>query len=266
MARSREEGVVFREEFRLESDGILLAAALFVPEDASLHPGLILCHGMPAGPRLSGEQVGSGEEDPGYPELAERCARAGFVTLIFNFRGTGQSGGNYHPLGWARDLEAVLDWMGQLPQVDAKRIALLGSSMGAAVAMYVAAHRPEVAAVVSYAGPAAMGPRPNPADAVERLRESGLIRDTDFPPDLDAWSRESVEISPVEWIGKISPRPLLLLHGDADDLVPVENAFTLYQQAGEPKELRLLPGAGHRFRSEPAALETALEWLLRSLV
>jgi len=257
--------VVFREDFRLESDGVLLAAALFVPEDAGLHPGLILCHGMPAGPRASGEGGRGSSEDLGYPELAEWCASEGFVTLIFNFRGTGESGGNYHPLGWARDLEAVLDWMSQLPQVDAERIALLGSSMGAAVAIYVAAHRPEVAAVVSYAGPAAMGPRPNPADAVERLREQGLIKDPDFPPDLEAWRQESVELSPVRWVGQISPRPLLLLHGDADDLVPVENAYTLYQKAGEPKELRLLPGAGHRFRGEPAALEIALEWLRRSL-
>ena len=256
--------MVTREEFRLESEGILLAAALVTPPGRGPHPGLILCHGMPAGRGSRSDAEGAGD-DPGYPDLAEWCALEGFATLIFNFRGAGQSGGNYHPLGWARDLETVFDWMAQEPRVDGGRIALLGSSMGAAVAIYVTAHRPEVAALVTYAAPAGMGPRANPAEAVARLRAQGLIRDPDFPPSLEAWSQESAELSPLRWIERVSPRPLLLIHGEADDLVPVDNSLTLYQRAGEPKELRLLPGATHRFRGEPEALQVALEWLRERL-
>ena len=65
----------------------------------------------------------------------------------------------------------------------------------------------------------------------------------------------------MRWIGRISPRPLLMIHGEKDDLVPVEHAHRLYERAGEPKELVILPGAGHRLRLEEKAITTALNWL-----
>ena len=258
--------MVLRENFWLESDGIPLASAIFTPDGPGPHLGLVICHGMPAGPRPAPGASAPADEDPGYPALAERCARQGFATLIFNFRGSGESGGNFHSLGWARDLEAALSWMRGVPDVDGARIALLGSSLGAAVAIYVAAHRPEVAGLAAYASPATMGMRPQPAEAVARLRELGDIRDHHFPPSLEAWSQEHTELSPREWIGQIAPRPLLLLHGEADDVVSPQNSRALFERAGEPKDLRLLPGAGHRSRHEERAITEALEWLKEKLL
>jgi fermentation-respiration switch protein FrsA (DUF1100 family) len=53
------------------------------------------------------------------------------------------------------------------------------------------------------------------------------------------------ELRPVDDVGRIAPRPLLLLHGTADDVVLPEDADALLAAAGEPKELRLVPGAAH---------------------
>jgi putative redox protein len=89
----------------------------------------------------------------------------------------------------------------------------------------------------------------------------GIIRDPDFPPSLDEWAQEGQRLSPVEWVSDIAPRPLLLLHGDADDTVHPDSVHALFERAGKGKELRMLPGVGHRFRQEPAAIATALEWL-----
>ena len=253
--------MVLREDFWLDSGGITLASTLFTPPGTGPHPGLVLCHGMPAGPRPTSGATAPPNGDPGYPALAEVCAWEGFATLIFNFRGTGKSGGNFHSLGWVEDLDTVISWLLKRPEVDAARIVLLGSSMGAAVATYVAAHRHEVAGLVSFASPAVMGPRPQPAEAVERLRAQGLIRDPDFPPSIETWAQERQILSPVEWIGQVAPRPLLLLHGDADDVVSPESVYALFDRAGEPKELEILPGVGHRFRHEGAAIGAALEWL-----
>ena len=253
--------MVLREDFWLDSDGIPLAASLFVPPGPGPHPALVICHGMPAGPQPDAGVPATSEGDLQYPDLAEWCAWEGFATVIFNFRGTGQSGGNFHHMGWARDLDVVVSWVRDRTEVDQARIVLLGSSLGAAVAIYVTSHRQDVAGLVSFAGPAVMGPRAQPAEAVERLRGMGIIRDPDFPPSLEEWAQEGQRLSPVEWVGGVAPRPLLLLHGDADDTVYPENVYTLFERAGEPKEIRLLPGVGHRFRQEETAIGAALEWL-----
>ena len=89
----------------------------------------------------------------------------------------------------------------------------------------------------------------------------GLIRDPDFPPSLEEWANEGATLNPVDWVGLVAPRPLLLLHGDADDVVSPDNAYTLYERAGEGREMRMLPGVGHRFRSEATAIGAALDWL-----
>ena len=255
--------MVTRQDFRLDSSGISLAATLFVPPGPGPHPALAICHGMPAGPRTDPGASDTDTEGEGleYPGLAEWCAWEGFATLIFNFRGTGESGGNFHALGWAQDLDSVVSWVIERPEVDPARVILLGSSMGATIAIYVTANRPEVAGLVSFAGPVVSRPRAEPAEAVERMRAMGIIRDPDFPPSLEEWANEGVVLSPIEWIGKVAPRPLLLLHGDADDVVSPDSVYTLFERAGEGKEMQMLPGVGHRFRSEATAIGVALEWL-----
>lgn len=60
-------------------------------------------------------------------------------------------------------------------------------------------------------------------------------------------------VRPVDVIGQLSPRALLLIHGGSDELTPVENAYRLYAAAGEPKQLYILPEVGHGgfFQVEP---------------
>jgi len=78
---------------------------------------------------------------------------------------------------------------------------------------------------------------------------------------MEEWLNGFKVISPIQWIGKVSPRPLLLIHEDSDEIVPVEHAYRLYQEAREPKELTILPGARHKLRLEEKAMTTALDWL-----
>ena len=53
------------------------------------------------------------------------------------------------------------------------------------------------------------------------------------------------QLRPVDVIGRISPRPVLLTHGTLDEIVPVRHAHTLFKAAEEPKELWVVPGAHH---------------------
>jgi len=243
-------------EIRLKADGLELVGELHIPSRDKVHPALCICHGIPAAP--------PDPTDRGYTLLAQRFCHAGFITLIFNFRGMGRSEGNLDILGWTRDLQVALDFLYNLKEVDKTRFYLLGFSGGAAVSVYTAAHDSRVSSVVTCACPAdfrALSQRETPLDTIQRFREIGAIRDKDFPPSIEEWEKGFDTVSPIKWIDKISPRPLLLVHGDADELIPLEHAHRLYQKAKEPKGLKIIPGARHKLRLDKAAMDFVLDWI-----
>ncbi len=249
-----------RENIFLKADNIELSAEVFFPDTSvQPYPALCLCHGIPATIYNPAEH--------GYPALAEKFCAAGFMTLIFNFRGTGRSQGNIDLLGWSYDLKAAIDYMYSLEEVDRSRLALLGSSGGAAVSVYVASTDARISYVVTLACPAYFSfLKDNQGESlINHFRNIGAIRDEDFPHSIDEWLEGFDTISPIRWIDKISPRPLLLIHGDSDELVPVEHASRLYEQAKEPKEIAIITGAGHRLRLEDRAIDTALTWLRKNV-
>ena len=241
----------------LQSDGLKLAGELFLPisENRPL-PALCICHGIPATPY--------NPNDRGYAMLAQKFCAAGFVTLIFNFRGTGKSQGNFDILGWNQDLEAAIEFLHRLKEVDKTRLCLLGFSGGAAVSVYVAAHDPRASSVVACACPAdfdLLASKETALSSIQHFREIGAIKDKNFPPSLEQWRKGFETISPIRWIDRISPRPLFLVHGDTDEVVPLEHAHRLFQKAKEPRELAIIPNAKHKLRLEEAAMATVLEWL-----
>lgn len=247
-----------KRNFTLKVDNLNLPGELYLPETTRKpSPGLCLCHGIPSG------QPGS-SDDTGYPGLAEKFCAAGFISLIFSFRGAGEAQGNLDMLGWTRDLKVAIDYLASLPEVDKSRLCLLGSSAGAAISVYVAANDPRVSSLVTFACPSEFSFLTDERQAratIDHFRSIGVIRDPSFPPSVAEWLDGFKAVSPLRWIDKISPRPLLLIHGDKDNLVPVEHARKLYEKAGEPKELVIIPGAGHRLRLEERAIITALDWL-----
>jgi alpha/beta superfamily hydrolase len=202
--------------------------------------------------------------DRGYPALAERFSRAGFVTVIFNFRGAGGSEGNFDILGWTRDLQAVLAHMCGISNVDKDRISIMGFSAGGAVSIYVASQNTNVSSVISCASPTVslFGNNRNMAKRfLSEFRDVGIIKDDDFPPSLDDWMASFNHVYSLKWIKNISPRPLLIVHGTDDDVVPVKSAWDLYGYANEPKDIMIIDGAGHRLRICQEAMDGALNWL-----
>lgn len=97
---------------------------------------------------------------------------------------------------------------------------------------------------------------------LEHALEVGMIPDPGFPSDMDAWSRELKELRAVAFASRVAPRPLLVVHGSDDDLVPVFDARVLVDAHGSA-ELRIMNGAGHRLRHDPRAIAVLLGWLDR---
>jgi dipeptidyl aminopeptidase/acylaminoacyl peptidase len=238
------------EKLKLDIENFsIVGQVYFPPRMRGRQPALCFCHGIPATNPVTPK--------PGYPELAQRFALEGFVTCVFNFRGTGESGGNLDLLGWTRDLEVVIGHLTQLQCVDESRIFLMGFSGGAAASIYVTAHNERIAALVSCASPAEFSILRLDM-LLEQCREIGTIRDQGFPPSLDEWYQHFLEVNPIRWIDKISPRPVLILHGDHDELIDVSHAHSLYDRAGEPKQLVVIPGGEHRLRTNEMAINAAL--------
>jgi len=240
----------------LEVDGINIVGQLYLPGGDGPYPTVCACHGIPAGI--------PGPADRGYASLAEKISPHGFAVFIFNFRGAGASGGNLDMLGWTRDLEAVIDYLCALPRVDNSRLSLLGFSGGAAVSVYAAAQDGRVSAVVACACPAEFNifvKGDNPLSLIDHFHSIGAIRDDDFPASAQEWLNGFELVRPIDYINKISPRPLLLVHGSQDETVDVSHAHRLYAQAGEPKQLAIVEGAGHRLRHSEEAMDIVIDWL-----
>lgn len=245
--------------FVIEVDGIAIVGQSFLPDADAGFPAVCLCHGVPSG---SPPEPGDG----GYPALAETFCDEGYPVYFFNFRGAGDSGGNFDMPGWTRDLRAVVTYItGQEGNLE-RPLYLVGFSGGAAAAVYVTATDARVAGLAAGACPADFSLFSRRGDAraiVANYRQAGIIRDNDFPPSAQEWLDSFLPLTPEKHVAKIAPRPLLLVHGSLDDTVPVEHAQRLYAAAEEPKELKIIDGFGHRLRREPAVIEAVLDWLER---
>lgn len=244
------------EPVNLNVDGVNIAGQLYLPDGDGPFPSVCTCHGLPAGP--------PDPTDRGYATLAEKICPHGFAVLIFNFRGAGDSGGNLDMTGWVRDLKAVIDHLYSLQAVDRSYLALLGFSAGAAVSVYVAAGAERVTAVAACACPdefTLSGRFDGAQSMAEHFHSIGAIRDNDFPASAEDWFHGFEQVKPIDCIGRISPRPLLLVNGSLDDVVEVFRARRLYARAGQPKELAIVEGAGHRLRRDEQAMAIVIDWL-----
>jgi uncharacterized protein len=245
-------------EIEIESEGLRLAGYLASPATpgAGPSPGLVLCHGFPAGPG------GAATSAKTYRDFADRLAReTSWNVLTFNFRGAGASEGNFSIRGWLTDLGAAVN---RLLDEGVSAVWLAGFSTGGALAICHTGADRRIRGVAALAAPATFDVwAAHPRRFLEHARQIGVISDRSFPPDLDAWARELSEVRALDVVGRIPPRPLLIVHGSDDDTVPLQDARTLSTAARGQVELRLVHGAGHRLRHDPRAVAFLIGWMER---
>ncbi len=191
---------------------------------------------------------------------------AGYNLLLFDLRGHGASDGRYTTFAWAEP-DDVLAAVALARGLDVGPIALLGYSMGAATVIEAGARSADVSAVVEDSGYSSFG------DVVR----AAFNRSTHLPPDpfvepVFAIAQADLgidanRIRPVDAAARLD-KPLLVIHGSADELVPVEQGRAIYAAAPGPKELLIVPGAAHvasYFRDPALYKATVLEFLAAAM-
>ena len=164
---------------------------------------------------------------------------AGFNVLALDYRGYGGSAGTPSLAGVQLDIDAAMRELLARRDVDPARIAVLGQSLGGALAIHDLAHsryREHVCALVSDSAFADYR-----RIASEKLAGFALTWPLQWLPALTVDN----DYSPQRAVAAVSPIPLLLIHGEADAIVPPEHARRLFAAAAQPKALWLVPGAGH---------------------
>lgn len=247
-------------ERQFPSGDLKLAAHLALPPRRSAQPrALVLCHGYPP------PAVGSAGAALDYPELADRIsATMGWIVLTFTFRGCGTSEGQYSMGGWLDDVGAAVTELREHESVD--DVWLAGFGTGGGLCICAGAQLEHVRGVAALGAPADFDDwAGHPRRLLQHSRDIGVVTDRSFPPSFDTWARQFRRIRPTTDAAKLAPRPLLVVHGSDDDVVPPFDARVLVDAHGSA-ELRLIAGAGHALRHDPRAVAVLLGWLDRTAV
>ena len=209
-----EAGLRGAEPIAFETEDELRLEGWFVPAASAASGYTVLVFNGNAGHR--GYRV----------DLARGLASRGFASLLFDYRGYGGNPGLPSERGLARDARAALAYLRQRPDVDRARIVYFGESLGAGVAVGLAAEDPPAALVLR--------------SPFTSLVEMGRVH---FPILPARWLLRDRYPS-IDRIGAIKS-PVLVIAGDADRIVPVEQSLDLYSAANDPKRLIVLKGADH---------------------
>ncbi len=277
------------------SDGLTLTGVLHVPDNlqaGEARPAIAVLHGF------------GGNKNGGIPVVAANLfEQLGYVTLRFDMRGCGNSQGvrgKVICLEQVEDTKNAITFLASRPEVRADKIAVMGFSFGAAVSVYTAGVDPRVAACISvggwgdgekkfrkqHASPEAWKKFSDMLAEGRKQLAQGIsmivprfdivpirpgIRNNLAPGSLLEFPFEVVEsmytFRANEVVGKIAPRPLLLMHPSDDSVTPTEQSIDLFAHAGQPTDLHLVAEVDHFMLAEdnPIAPAVLRNWLAKYL-
>ena len=232
------------EKVFFKSEGQKVAGFLHLPDRIN-PPFVIASHGLL-----------SSKDSEKYIALGERLSKEGIAMLRFDFRGIGESEGKLEDDTVGRrigDLEAAIDFMLTRAGLG-KRVGLLGSSLGGYVSLFEAAKDRKIHAVVTWATPFHLDDLGKKEQAEEHPLPGAV-----FFKDL-----------PKHRLGLALPKisNCMVIHGEKDELVPVDQAWEIFQGLNGPKEIHVIESADHRL-TEPVhrqrAMDLTVEWFKRFL-
>lgn len=205
--------------------------AWFLPAGTERGPAVLVVHGWTGNAAL-------------MLPVAKPLLDAGLHVLLLDTRCHGRSDDDEFSSmpAFAEDARRAVEWLRSEPRVDPARIALLGHSVGAGACLLVADRDPSIAAVVSLSSMA--DPARFMGDAMRRRHVPGPLVAFLLAEIQHAVHQRFTDFAPTATIARLR-MPVLLVHGDADPVVPLADAEALHAAAPPGTELIALPGADH---------------------
>ena len=234
--------------------GQKLAGLLYTQGDSG--PLVIFCHGF------TGSKEGKGKA----LEMAEELGKSGWSTMLFDFAGNGESEGDFVNLtltGQIADLAAVT---GYCRQRGFYPLITLGRSLGGVTAICHAAGDSNIGGVCTWSTPANLYELLLPATVEELPMDEDAVITMAGSEGLIFVKRsfftDILKYDICSLTKKVAPRPLLIIHGREDRLVPPAEAEKIYDCAGAPKELHWIDHGNHQFSGHyREAWAIVIKWL-----
>jgi pimeloyl-ACP methyl ester carboxylesterase len=215
---------------------------------------LVLCHGM--------ESTRGGTKQTA---IVQRFAPAGYNVLRFDFSFVGDSEGEYEDLTVSGEVDDALGALDFMAEFGASECTLVGSSLGGLVALLAAAQAAHLVSRIALMAPVADAKiftdgLDDKAIAEWRKRGRRRVGSGYLKPGF----LDDVLRIDAPKVMRALTMPVLVMHGEADDVVPIAHADLICRSVAGPCTVERFPGVGHRFE-EPGALDRLLEVLARWL-
>ena len=209
---------------------------------------------------IIGHGVTGNKDRPFVVALAEAVASEGMAVLRFSFSGNGKSGGDFRDCTISKeveDLKAVVT----AAVNNGYRVTYAGHSMGGAVGVLAASKDERIRNLISLAG---MVNTKNFYDREfgEEKPDEGCMWEEPSCPLSSTYKNDMYTIGSVAAMASEVKVPWLLIHGDADDVVPIEDSREIFAHANEPKKIIEIPGANHVFSEGLGPMsESVIDWI-----
>ena len=205
-------------------------------------------------------------------QICQDLIQTGSAALRFDFSGNGQSEGLFEQSTYSKQISEMKSAIAYLQAEGVDRIGLAGHSMGAVIALLASVQMPQVKAVCCMAGRlSGMNPeRLLTPDQQAEIQHKGRIQFTSRGRDLQMTSgffADAKTFDLPKTIGSLD-KPLLVIHGDQDEIIPVDEAHHAYGLNSEFIQLEIIAGADHMFsRAEQrrSIASTVVAWFDRHL-
>jgi pimeloyl-ACP methyl ester carboxylesterase len=195
---------------------------------------------------ILGHGVTGNKDRPFMVALAETLAQAGLPTVRFSFSGNGESGGKFTESTITKEVEDLGSVMDAFSD---RRVAYIGHSMGGAVGVIRAARDKRIQALVSLAGMVHTEAFANREFGMVRPGE-GLMWDDPKCPLSAGYMEDMKRIHSVDRHAAEIHVPWLMVHGTADDVVPIQDSRDIFVKANQPKTFLEIENANHVFAGE----------------